>query len=133
MTYFFQNFEDLRGCCFVKAGGGLLIEHRGSKIGHLYRLLGHGVGKDVSVAPYMIELTDKSETFPQFQHPGVEFIHMLEGEVVYQHGDQHYHLAPGDSLFFEASTVHGPSKLVTLPIRFLAIIVQPGAPAQTPA
>ncbi|MGQ0658259.1 MAG: helix-turn-helix domain-containing protein [Chromatiales bacterium] len=126
MTYFFQNYQDQQGCCYVKKGGGILIEHRGSKVGHQYQLLGHGVGKDVSVAPYMIELTDKSEVFPLFQHPGVEFIHMLEGEVVYQHASQKYQLSPGDSLFFEGSTAHGPAELVRLPIRFLSVIVQPG-------
>ncbi len=79
------------------------------------------------MAPYMIELTDKSEVFPLFQHSGVEFIHMLEGEVVYQHAGQKYHLSPGDSLFFEGSTAHGPAELVKLPIRFLSVIAQPGS------
>jgi len=127
MTYFFQSYQDQHGCCYVKKGGGILIEHRGSKVGHQYQLLGHGVGKDVSVAPYMIELTDRSEVFPRFQHPGVEFIYMLEGEVVYQHANVDYRLCPGDSLFFEASTAHGPSELVKLPIRFLSVIVQAAA------
>jgi DNA-binding XRE family transcriptional regulator len=127
MTYFFQSYQDQHGCCYVKKGGGILIEHRGSAVGHLYRLLGQGVGKDVSVAPYMIEFTDKSEIFPRFQHPGVEFIHMLEGEVIYQHANIDYRLCPGDSLLFEASTAHGPSELVKTPIRFLSVIVQPAA------
>lgn len=126
MTYFFQAYQDQRGCCYVKKGGGLIIEGRGSKVGHQYQLLGHGVGKGMAVAPYMIELTDKSEVFPKFQHAGVEFIHMLEGEVVYQHAENKYHLSPGDSLFFEASTAHGPAELLKLPIRFLSVIVQGG-------
>jgi transcriptional regulator with XRE-family HTH domain len=125
MTYFFQSYQEQHGCSYVKQGGGILIEHRGSAVGHLYRLLGQGVGKDVSVAPYLIELTDKSEIFPRFQHPGVEFIHMLEGEVVYQHANVDYRLCSGDSLLFEASSAHGPSELVRLPIRFLSVIVQP--------
>jgi len=126
MTYFFETYQETQGCCYVKKDGGLFIESRGSKVGHQYQLLGHGVGTEVSVAPYMIELTDTSEVFPLFQHPGVEFIHMLEGEVVYQHGGKQHHLSPGDSLFFEGGTAHGPAKLVKLPIRFLSIIMEPG-------
>lgn len=129
MTYFFETHEETQGCCYVKKDGGLFIESRGSKVGHQYQLLGHGVGNEVSVAPYMIELTDTSEVFPLFQHPGVEFIHMLEGEVVYQHGGRQHHLSPGDSLFFEGSTAHGPAKLVKLPIRFLSIMIEPGREA----
>lgn len=126
MTYFFQSYEDQHGCCYTKKGGGITIENRGSRVGHQYQLLGHGVGRDVAIAPYLIELTDQSEVFPEFQHPGVEFIHMLEGEVVYQHAGNRYHLAPGDSLLFEASTAHGPVELIKLPIRFISVIVQPG-------
>jgi len=126
MTYFFQSYEDQHGCCYTKKGGGITIENRGSRVGHQYQLLGHGVGRDVAIAPYLIELTDQSEVFPEFQHPGVEFIHMLEGEVVYQHAGNRYHLAPGDSLLFEASTAHGPVQLIKLPIRFISVIVQPG-------
>ncbi len=126
MTYFFQSYEDQHGCCYTKKGGGITIENRGSRVGHQYQLLGHGVGRDVAIAPYLIELTDQSEVFPEFQHPGVEFIHMLEGEVVYQHAGNRYHLSPGDSLLFEASTAHGPVQLIKLPIRFISVIVQPG-------
>ena len=126
MTYFFQSFEDQQGCCYTRKGAGIVIENRGTRVGHLYRLLGHGVsGGDVAIAPYLIDLTDESEVFPEFQHPGVEFIHMLQGEVVYQHGGNRYLLSPGDSLLFEATTPHGPAELVNLPIRFISVIVQP--------
>ena len=126
MTFFFETHQETQGCCYVKKDGGLFIESRGSKVGHQYQLLGHGVGKELSVSPYMIEMTDTSEVFPLFQHPGVEFIHMLEGAMVYEHGGKPYHLSPGDSLFFEGTTAHGPIELIKLPIRFLSIIIEPG-------
>jgi hypothetical protein len=34
-------------------------------------------------------------------------------------------LEPGDSLFFDADTTHGPEELVQLPIKFLSVIVSP--------
>lgn len=125
VTAFFRKYEEERDATFVKAGQGLNIERRGTRAGHQYQLLGHTVGKPMFVEPYLISLTEESDVFPLFQHDGVEFIHMLAGEVVYRHGGQTYRLTPGDSLFFDADAPHGPEELVTLPIRFLAVIVEP--------
>ena len=110
--------------CYTPAGKGVVIERHGSQVGHLYELLGHGIGKQLAMAPHLVTLTDESEEFPLFQHTGIEFIYMLEGEVVYQHADEQFRLCPGDSLYFEANVPHGPSELVHLPIRFLSIIGQ---------
>jgi quercetin dioxygenase-like cupin family protein len=57
-----------------------------------------------------------------FQHEGVEFLYMLEGELSYRHGDKTYTLTPGDSLFFDADVPHGPDELRRMPIRFLSVI-----------
>jgi len=125
VTAFFRKYEERRNASFVKAGQGLVIERRGSRAGHEYQLLGHSVGKSISVEPYLITLTVESEVFPLFQHTGMEFIYMLEGKLLYLHGDRSYMLEPGDALFFDAETTHGPEELVELPIRFLSIIVSP--------
>lgn len=128
MSSLFERFDEHEGCCHTTAGAGLIIETRGTQVGHEYRLLGHGIGRDVSVSPYLIDMTDHSEVFPVFQHEGVEFIFMLEGEIVYKHANHLYRLRQGDSLFFEANAAHGPAELIKLPIRFLSIICQSGAP-----
>jgi transcriptional regulator with XRE-family HTH domain len=125
VTAFFRKFEEERDASYVRSGEGLVIERRGTRAGHEYRLLGHSVGKSISVEPYLITLTEASEVFPLFQHPGMEFIYMLEGEMIYMHGDKSYSLTPGDSLFFDADAPHGPEELQRLPIRFLSVIVSP--------
>ena len=125
VTSFFRKYEEERDASFVKAGEGLIIERRGSRAGHQYQLLGHTIGKQVFVEPYLISLTEESDVFPLFQHAGVEFIHMLTGKVTYRHGNRTYRLEPGDSLFFDADAPHGPEELLKLPIRFLSIIIEP--------
>jgi len=125
VTAFFRKYEEERDATFVKAGHGLNIERRGTRAGHQYQLLGHTVGKQVFVEPYLISLTEESDVFPLFQHDGHEFIYMLDGEVIYRHASETYRLRPGDSLFFDADAPHGPEELVSLPIRFLAVIVEP--------
>lgn len=125
VTAFFRRFEEEHDATFVKAGQGLTIERRGTRAGHQYQLLGHSVRHRVMVEPYLITLTEESDVFPVFQHAGVEFLYMLEGEVGYRHGDKTYVMQPGDSLFFDADVPHGPEDLRKLPIRFLSIIAYP--------
>ena len=124
VTSFFRGFEERREVQHVKAGDHIEIERRGTRAGHQYHLLGHIGSNDsgVLVVPYLITLTTESDTFPAFQHDGIELLYMLEGEVEYRHGDQLFHLKPGDSLFFDADAQHGPEVLVQLPARYLSII-----------
>ena len=99
----------------------------GTRAGHQYNLLGH-VGSNASgviVEPYLIELTTESDTFATFQHDGIEFIYMLQGEVDYHHAGEVYNLEPGDSFTFDADAPHGPGRLKKLPARYLSIITYP--------
>ena len=125
VTALFRGFEEIRDASFVKAGQGLTIERRGTRAGHQYQLLGHTRRGPVMVEPYMITLTAESDVFPTFQHDGLEFLYMLEGEVIYRHGDKTYRMLPGDTLFFDADAPHGPEELRKLPIRFLSVICYP--------
>lgn len=122
VTALFRRHEQRRDATMVKAGEGLIIHRRGSLAGHEYRLLGHSVGKNVTMEPYLITLTDKSEVFPSFQHSGTEFIYVLEGRIDYHHSGVTYELGPGDSLFFDGEAPHGPEKLIQTPIRFICCI-----------
>ena len=122
LTTFFSTFEEKRDCSFVKSGTGVIIERRGTKAGHQYSLLGHALGGPVVVEPYLITLHKDAAPYPAFQHVGTEFIYMLTGEVVYRHGDQSYHLTPGDALLFDSAAQHGPEKLLVKPMTYLSII-----------
>ena len=123
----FRRFEQGGAASFVRAGEGLPIERRGTRNKHHYQLLGHTGNADsrIVVEPYLITLTSESDVFPLFQHAGLEFLYMLEGEVVYRHGDASYVMTPGDSLFFDADAPHGPEEMRKLPIRFLSVISYP--------
>ncbi len=122
LTSLFKGYEEFRDATFVKAGQGLTIERRGTRAGHQYQLLGHSPHGPVQVEPYLITLTKETDTFPAFQHPGVEFLYMLEGNVVYRHGQVTYDMHPGDALFFDAEAPHGPEELRKLPARYLSVI-----------
>ena len=127
LTAFFQGFEQERPVMHVKAGEGVEAERAGTRAGHHYTLLGHigGHSSGVMVEPYLITLTESSDTFETFQHDGMEFLYMLEGSVGYRHGREVYPLNPGDSLFFDADAPHGPEQLIKLPAKYLSIICYP--------
>jgi len=124
-TSLFTAFEEKRDCSYVPRGQGVAIERRGTKVGHVYELLGAVLRGEVVVEPYLITLKSDAEAYTGFRHSGVEFIYMLTGEVVYRHGDQIYTLKPGDSLLFDSGALHGPEKLTQVPMTYLSIIVYP--------
>ena len=132
LVQLFDGFEEPRMAVHVRAGEGVETARQGTRAGHQYHLLGH-IGSNnsgVVVEPYMITLTTDSDRFPTFQHEGIEMLYMLEGEVGYRHGDQVYHLRPGDTLLFDADAPHGPVDLITLPARYLSVITYPQGDAQ---
>jgi transcriptional regulator with XRE-family HTH domain len=125
ITGLFRETGDQRDCSFVRAGTGVRIERRGTKAGHLYDLLGHSLGGDVIVEPYLITLKADAEPYINFRHAGVEFIYMLTGKVRYRHADRSYVLGPGDALFFDSAGRHGPEELIKAPMTYLSIIIYP--------
>ena len=107
----------------VASGHGLEVVRRGTRRGHTYHLLAAQRGPRKAFEPFLVTLTDQSEVFPGFQHPGTEFIYILAGSLTYRHGSHSYALAAGDSLTFSGDVSHGPESLGKIPIRMLSIIV----------
>ena len=114
---------DDEGAQRVPAGQGLEVVRRGTRRGHTYHLLAAQRGPRKIFEPFLVTLTDKSEVFPGFQHPGTEFIYLLAGSLTYRHGSHSYPLEPGDSLSFRGDVPHGPETLGKVPIRMLSIII----------
>ncbi len=123
LSTLFRNYNMPEGeAQLVKSGEGMEVVRSGTKRGHTYHLLAYDRGSTKLFEPFLIAMDDASEAFPTFEHPGVEFIHMLQGKIEYRHGQSTYLLEPGDSLTFQGDIPHGPEKLIELPIVFLAII-----------
>lgn len=111
------------GAQHVPKGGGLEVVRRGTRRGHTYHLLAADRGPRRVFEPFLVTLNDKSEVFPGFEHPGTEFIYLLEGSLTYRHGDEIHLLKAGDALTFAGEVPHGPEKLLKTPIRMLSVII----------
>ena len=107
---------------FVKKGYGMEVVRKGTRSGHTYHLLAYDQGPQKLFEPFLISLEDPGEEFPSFEHPGTEFIHMLEGIMDYRVGDEVFTLEAGDSLTFRGEIPHKPEKQSQHPIRFLSMI-----------
>ena len=121
VTALFRGADTDRDATFTKSGQGSLTVRSGTQHGHEYRVLGTLKGRTDALEPTLVTLTDASDVFPLFQHPGTEFIYMLAGKMVYGHGAYEYSMEAGDSLLLDGEGPHGPLELLDLPIKFLAI------------
>jgi transcriptional regulator with XRE-family HTH domain len=121
VTALFRGVDAEREAVFVPAGHGAQIIRRGSHQGHLYELLGALRGPHKRMEAVLVTLTEASEVFPLFQHPGTELLFMLDGVMVYGHGEARYTMRPGDALQFDGEGAHGPEALLELPARFLSM------------
>jgi transcriptional regulator with XRE-family HTH domain len=131
LSSFFSATEHSRDVSYVPAGEGIRIDRRGTRVGHSYQLLGHSVRGPLEVDPYLITLDEGSEPYDEFRHEGMEFIHVLSGRMNYRHGERFFTLNPGDSLFFDAMSPHGPSELLELPAVYLSIISNAEDPGES--
>jgi transcriptional regulator with XRE-family HTH domain len=121
VTALFRGVDSERESVYVPAGHGAQAVRRGSQHRHLYELLGTLGGQHRRMEAVLVTLTEESVPFQGFQHPGTEFLYMLEGAMIYAHGDTRYTLRAGDSMQFDAEGLHGPAEIVRLPCRFLCV------------
>jgi len=128
VTALFRGLDVEHEAVFVPAGHGARIVRRGTRVGHDYALLGALRGAHKRMEAVLVTLTESSEVFPLFQHSGTELIFMLDGVMVYGHGDARYEMHPGDALQFDGEGPHGPEVLMQVPIRFLAVTAYGDSP-----
>jgi transcriptional regulator with XRE-family HTH domain len=121
VTAFFRGLSEEQDVIHVKAGAGLVIDHRGSARGQRYQSLGTMRAPHGSLEPMLVTLTERADAFPLYQHAGTELIFMISGRMEYVCGSGSYLLEAGDTLQFLGDVAHGPGELISLPIQFLAV------------
>jgi len=120
-SMFFHRIEKSRYVSFVPADKRMTVDRLGTRAGHIYELLGQNIGHAISIEPFITILDENAEPFSSFQEEGFKFVHMLEGEVVYRHGERRFPLKPGDSLIIDAMAPHGPEELIVVPARIMVV------------
>lgn len=62
---------------------------------------------DKKMQPYLFEVRRGEVKRHAVSHAGEEFLHVLEGEILFQVGNVEYKMRAGDSLFFDPTEEHG--------------------------
>ncbi len=125
VTALFRGLDEEHDLVIVRAGEGHEIHHEGSGPGRLYQDLGALRGPNRVIEPMIATLSEPSDVFPLYQHPGVEFIHVLEGSFDYGYGGRVYRLHAGDTMQIHGEVAHGPVKLISPPVRLMSVKVYP--------
>ncbi|MCC5951365.1 MAG: helix-turn-helix transcriptional regulator [Acidimicrobiia bacterium] len=124
VTSFFMGLDlEADEAVYVPAGTGAEISREGTRVGHRYELIGALRAPFKAIEPVLVTMTNESEVFPLFQHPGIEMLYMLQGRLQYAYGPSSYTLSKGDTLLLRGQVAHGPSRLLRVPIQFLSIKV----------
>lgn len=119
---FFAGTVEKTDVSFVPAGEGVQVQRQGSAFGHSYKLIGRADADHVGFESFTVTLEQPLNNRPLYQHRGIEFIHVLDGCMVYRCGDASFEMGPGDSLSFVSNTAHGPLELKTPKVTFVTVI-----------
>ena len=113
------------GALLVKASQRVRVPNTGSGPGYEFMALAAQRGSK-RMEPFFltVKAADVDPT-RMFEHPGEEFIFVLEGEMDYRWGDQLFPMRAGDSLYFDGTWPHVPLPR-TGQVTFVAVFSQPG-------
>jgi transcriptional regulator with XRE-family HTH domain len=96
------------------------VRGRLSHRAYRYELLVPG-RKRRDMQPMIVTVDSRTYKFKLMDHAGEQFIYLLEGEMDYVVGDRTYQVKEGDSLYFEASNLHGPKLKRNQRARYLVV------------
>ncbi|WP_309929388.1 helix-turn-helix domain-containing protein [Variovorax paradoxus] len=122
VSRFFSDQTSRTDFSFVPAGKGIRVDRVGAVAGYRYELLGHQLSGNLFVEPYLVTLLSDAEPYVTFQHPGIKFVHLMTGRVSYRYGCRLVNLAPGDSLQFDATALHGIEAIEEGPVSYLSVV-----------
>jgi transcriptional regulator with XRE-family HTH domain len=82
---------------------------------------------DRQLDPYFAEFLPNVTPRRAHQHPGCEFLYVLEGELDISHGEHKHRLGAGDAVYFDANTPHSYANAASDPAKALIVTLQGNA------
>jgi transcriptional regulator with XRE-family HTH domain len=88
---------------------------------------------DRQLDPYFAEFLPNVKPRRAHQHPGCEFLYVLEGDLEICHGEGRNTLGAGDAVYFDANTPHSYANAGNEPAKALIVTLQGAAATRTDA
>lgn len=107
MGEFFDSDEPESDIIYVPREERRMVAGGNTNLPYQYEVLVPKRGQRV-MYPTIISIDGRKAKFELREHPGEQFILMLEGEVNYVCSNREFTLKPGDCLYFGARIPHGP-------------------------
>jgi transcriptional regulator with XRE-family HTH domain len=82
---------------------------------------------DRQLDPYFAEFLPNVKPRRAHQHPGCEFLYVLEGRLEISHGEARHQLDSGDAVYFDANTPHSYANAGDDPAKALIVTLQGNA------
>ena len=117
---FFDAEESDSEVIYVPRGQGKAVMRVHANLPYQYEVLIPRRGMRL-MQPTIITINGRKTSFELRQHPGEQFILMMEGEMTYVCGSQEFQMRPGDCLYLNARTPHGPKLKRSQSARYLAV------------
>lgn len=124
---FFDTEEARSETVFVPSGQGKKVAGEHKNLPYEYEVLIPRRGMRI-MEPTVITVNGRKAQLELRQHPGEQFILMMEGEMNYVCGNQEFTLRHGDCLYLNALTPHGPKTKRRQRARYLAVHTAAVAP-----
>lgn len=120
ISEFFEADGPDPGIVFFPKSKRQAVRGRRSSLNYEYELLVTGRQRR-EMQPMIVSIDGRTYRFGLQEHPGEQFIFMLEGELEYIVGDKSYIVEPGDCLYFDARSPHGPKLRKGQKARYLVV------------
>jgi transcriptional regulator with XRE-family HTH domain len=117
---FFESDDLDPGTTFFPNNKRKIVHGRRSQLNYEYELLVPG-RKRRDMQPMIVTADGKNCKFALQEHPGEQFVFMLEGAMEYVVGDKTYTVSPEDCLYFDARVPHGPKLQTTQRARYVVV------------
>ena len=96
---------------------------RRSSMSYTYELLTPSRGRR-QMQSMLVSVDGKTYKFALQDHPGEQFVFLLEGEMDYIVGDKQYSMQPEDCLYFDGRVSHGPKLNANQRARYLVVFTE---------
>jgi transcriptional regulator with XRE-family HTH domain len=117
---FFDTGDPDPGRVYFPKGTRQIVSGRRTSLNYEYELL-ISARKKRDMQPMIVSIDGRSYKFGLQEHPGEQFMLMLEGSMDYIVGDKRYSVLPDDCLYFNARLPHGPKLNKAQRARYLVV------------
>ena len=121
VSFFRDTATDHVDLTHVKEGQGIKSTRIIEDHSHDYINLASHMRRDLGFEAHIVTMEKQDAQAPTYIGHGVVFMHIKEGEALFNYGQRKIHLKPGDSITLDSELSHGVAEVLSQTFTFLTI------------